>query len=179
MINRINTLSKTALRLVSYHLPGQILIASSVVILSACIEHRENEKKSGGTVSVNKEEEKYIADKDYKVFRIYEGEIPCEDCDGIEQRLVVKGDTAGIFRLTETYRNATEDGDATLVCSGQWKMMKVDSKDILVLSQGHMSDSVRKMEYEFRPKELVQLSLDENRFKNTAAYHLKMMRKSK
>jgi hypothetical protein len=148
------------------------------MILGACIEHRADVKYSK-KAPVNKEEEKYIRDKDYKVFRIYEGEVPCEDCDGIEQRLVVKGDTAGIFRLTETYRNATEDGDATLVCSGQWKKTKANSKEILILSQGGINDSVRRMEYEFRPKEVVQLSLDDNRFKNTAKYHLKMVRKSK
>ncbi len=164
MINRINSL---------------FVITSSVLILSGCIEHREDTKKSGGVTPVNKEEEKYIKDKDYKVFRIYEGEVPCEDCDGIQQRLVIKGDTTGIFRLTETYRNATEDGDATLVCSGQWKQIKVKSKNILILSQGGMEDSVRRMEYEFHPKEIVQLSLDENHFKNTGAYHLKMVRKSK
>lgn len=155
------------------------VVTSSVVILSACIEHRESDKKSTVPASGNKEEEKYITDKDYKVFRIYEGEIPCEDCDGIQQRLVVKGDTAGIFRLTETYRNATEDGDATLVCSGQWKKTKNSSKEMLILSQGGMNDSVRRMEYEFHPKEIIQLSLDENRFKNTSPYHLKMVRKSK
>ena len=179
MISRINTLSRTALTLVLYYLPSQILIASSVMILGACIEHRENEKKSGRIAPGNKEEERYITDKDYKVFRIYEGEVPCEDCDGIQQRLVVKGDTAGIFRLTETYKNATEDGDATLVCSGQWKKIKADSKDILILSQGGIRDSVRRMEYEFRQKEIIQLSLDDNRFKNTGAYHLKLVRKSK
>jgi copper homeostasis protein (lipoprotein) len=178
MIKRMNSLSKTALTLVSYHLPWQILITSSLVILSACIEHRESDKKPAVQISGNKEEEKYITDKDYKVFRIYEGEVPCEDCDGIQQRLVVKGDTAGIFRLTETYRNATEDGDATLVCSGQWKKIKNNAKEILILSQGGISDSVRRMEYEFHPKEIIQLSLDENRFKNTSAYHLKMVRKS-
>ncbi len=164
MINRINCL---------------FVVTSSVLILSACIEHREDEKKSTKSTTVSKEEEKYITDKDYKVFRIYEGEVPCEDCDGIEQRLVVKGDTAGIFRLTETYKNATEDGDATLVCSGQWKKIRMNAKDILILSQGRMDDSVRRMEYEFRPKEVIQLSLDDNRFKNTTAYHLKMVRKSK
>ena len=164
MINRINCL---------------FVVTSSVLILSACIEHREDEKKSTKSTTVSKEEEKYITDKDYKVFRIYEGEVPCEDCDGIEQRLVVKGDTAGIFRLTETYKNATEDGDATLVCSGQWKKIRMNAKDILILSQGRMDDSVRRMEYEFRPKEVIQLSLDDYRFKNTTAYHLKMVRKSK
>ena len=162
MINRINCL---------------FVVASSVLILNACIEHREK-KKPGSVVSGIKQEEKNSRDKDYKEYWIYEGEIPCEDCDGIWQRLVVKGDTAGIFRLTETYKNATEDGDATLVCSGQWKKVKVNAKDILILSQGGIDDSVRRMEYEFRPKEIVQLSLDENRFRNTSAYHLKMVRKS-
>ena len=178
-MKRMNTLSKTVLTFVLCHLPWQVLIASSVVILSACIEHRENEKKSAGPATMNKAEEKYITDEDYKVFRIYEGEVPCEDCDGIQQRLVIKGDTVGIFRLTETYKNATEDGDATLVCSGQWKKIKADAKDILILSQGGINDSVRRMEYEFHPKEIIQLSLDKNRFKNTAEYHLKMVRKSK
>ncbi|MNY02936.1 lipoprotein involved with copper homeostasis and adhesion [compost metagenome] len=149
------------------------------MVLNGCIEHRADDRKRTKPVSDNKEEEKYLSDKDYKVFRIYEGEIPCEDCDGIQQRLVIKGDTAGIFRLTETYRNATEDGDATLVCSGQWKKGSINSKNILFLSQGSLSDSVRRMEYELNSKELVQLSLDENRFKNTAAYHLKMVRRNK
>lgn len=164
MINRINCL---------------FVVTSSVLILSACIEHRDDDRERTRPASVTKEEEKYIKDKEYKVFRIYEGEIPCEDCDGIQQRLVIKGDTAGIFRLTETYKNATEDGDATLVCSGQWQRSKVKSKDYLILSQGGIGDSVRRMEYEFRPKEIVQLSLDDNRFKNTNAYRLKMVRKSK
>lgn len=164
MINRVNSL---------------FVVTSSVLILGACIEHREDEKKPVKISAASKEEEKYIRDKDYKVFRIYEGEIPCEDCDGIQQRLVVKGDTTGIFRLTETYKNATEDGDATLVCSGQWKMVRNKSKDLLVLSQGGINDSVRRMEYEFHPKEIIQLSLDENRFKNTHAYHLKMVRHNK
>ena len=164
MINRMNSL---------------FVVTSSVLILSACIEHREDAKGSKAPASKNKEEEKYITDADYKTFRIYEGQIPCEDCDGIQQRLVVKGDTAGIFRLAETYKNATEDGDATLVCSGQWKKIRNNSKEILILSRGGISDSVRRMEYEFRSKEIVQLSLDENRFANTNAYHLKMVRKSK
>jgi copper homeostasis protein (lipoprotein) len=164
MINRINCL---------------FVVTSSALILSGCIEHRDDDKKRTKPTPVNKEEEKYIKDKEYKVFRIYEGEVPCEDCDGIQQRLVIKGDTVGIFRLTETYKNATEDGDATLVCSGQWKKSKQNAKNILILSQGNLSDSVRRMEYELHSKELVQLSLDKNRFKNAAEYHLKMIRKSK
>ncbi|AEA43474.1 copper resistance protein NlpE N-terminal domain-containing protein [Fluviicola taffensis] len=155
------------------------ILGSVLFTLNGCIEHRADEKFSRSRTKNNPEEEKFIQDADYKTFHIYEGTIPCEDCDEIEQRLVVKGDTAGIFRLTETYKNATEDGDATIVCSGQWKKIKTNSKEILILSQGGISDSVRRMEYEFRSKEIVQLSLDENRFSNTAAYRLKMVRKSK
>lgn len=156
-----------------------IAIISSLFLNASCIEHRAEVKRSRKPDSSKQDEEKYIHDKDYKTFRIYEGNIPCEDCNGIEQRLVIKGDTLGIFRLTETYKNATEDGDATIVCSGQWKKVKQKNKEILVLSQGSLSDSVRRMEYDFHPKEIVQLSLDENRFKNTSEYHLRLVRQNK
>lgn len=156
-----------------------IAIISSLFLNASCIEHRAEVKHSRKPDSSKQDEEKYIHDTDYKTFRIYEGNIPCEDCSGIEQRLVVKGDTLGIFRLTETYKNATEDGDATIVCSGQWKKVKQKNKEILVLSQGSLSDSVRRMEYDFHSKEIVQISLDDNRFKNTSEYHLRLVRQSK
>jgi copper homeostasis protein (lipoprotein) len=155
------------------------VVIVSALIFNGCIEHRSDEVKSKKIEVKNNEEEKFLQDKDYKQFHIYEGEVPCEDCDVIEQRLVVKGDTAGIFRLTETYKNATEDGDATIVCSGQWKKIISKSKTIFVLSQGSLSDSVRRMEYEYHPMEMIQLSLDDNRFKNASSYRLKLVRKSK
>lgn len=154
------------------------ILGSVLFTLNGCIEHRAQEKFSRLRTKNNPEEEKFIQDTDYKTFHIYEGTIPCEDCDEIEQRLVVKGDTVGIFRLTETYKNATEDGDATIVCSGQWKKVTAKTKTVIVLSQGSLSDSVRRMEYEYHPSEMFQLSLDENRFKNPRAYRLKMIRKS-
>lgn len=156
-----------------------IAIISSLFLNASCIEHREEVKHNRKPDSSKQDEEKYIHDKDYKTFRIYEGTIPCEDCSGIEQRLVVKGDTIGIFRLTETYKNATEDGDATIVCSGQWKKVKQKNTEILILSQGSLNDSVRRMEYELHPKELVQRTLDNEFLKNTSLYHLKLVRKSK
>lgn len=154
-------------------------VSSMLLLNASCIEHRADEKRTGKTDLGNREEEKYLHDKDYSTFQIYEGNIPCEDCGGIEQRLVVKGDTAGIFRLTETYKDATEDGDATIVCSGQWKKITQKEGDWLILSQGTLKDSARRMEYEFHPKELVQRSLDGEYFKNPAAYRLKLVRKSK
>ncbi|MDR0801514.1 copper resistance protein NlpE N-terminal domain-containing protein [Fluviicola sp.] len=144
----------------------------------SCIEHRSDEKHLQKIDLINQEEEKYLHDKDYNTFLIYEGNIPCEDCGGIEQRLVVKGDTTGIFRLTETYKNATEDGDATIVCSGQWKKIRQKNGDWLILSQGTLKDSARRMEYEFHLGELVQRSLDGEYFKNLGLYHLKLVRKS-
>lgn len=163
MINRINCL---------------FVIAGSVWFLGSCIEHRKDYKGPVSSTSVSREEEKYIKDEGYKVFRIYEGTIPCEDCDGIEQRLVVKGDTAGIFRLTETYKNANEDGDATLVCSGQWKQVAQKKRNVLVLSQGNLNDSVRRMEYDIHSNELFQRTLDNEVLKNSARYRLKLVRQS-
>ena len=156
-----------------------IAIISGLLLNASCIEHRAEVKHSQKPDLSKQNEEKYIHDKDYKTFRIYEGNIPCEDCSGIEQRLVVKGDTLGIFRLTETYKDATEDGDATIVCSGQWKKVKQKNKEILILSQGSLSDSVRRMEYDFHSNELVQRTLDNEYLKNTSLYHLKLVRKSK
>ena len=52
MINRINCL---------------FVVASSVLILNACIEHREK-KKPGSVVSGIKQEEKNSRDKDYKEY---------------------------------------------------------------------------------------------------------------
>lgn len=154
-------------------------MSSIVVLNTSCIEHRSDEKRHQVSNVANQEEEKYLHDKNYDTFRIYEGDIPCEDCSGIEQRLVVKGDTTGIFRLTETYKNATEDGDATIVCSGQWKKIKQKNRDLLILSQGSLKDSVRRMEYELRPNELMQRTLDGEYVRNQSLYKLKLVRKSK
>ncbi|WP_343747301.1 copper resistance protein NlpE N-terminal domain-containing protein [Fluviicola sp.] len=156
-----------------------IAVSSMLLLNTSCIEHRSDEKPYSKANVANQEEEKYLHDKDYDTFRIYEGAIPCEDCSGIEQRLVVKGDTMGIFRLTETYKDATEDGDATIVCSGQWKKVKQKNRDLLILSQGTLKDSVRRMEYEMRSNELMQRSLDGEYVKHPNLYQLKLVRKSK
>ena len=145
---------------------------TSIILLSSCIEHKKKEKPSS-KAPVSKEESKFVADKDYKVLRIYSGRIPCADCSGIEQRLVLKGDTMGIYRLTEVYRNATEDGDATIVSTGEWKIKNTEKERKIFLSQGHLGDSIRTASYVFTDKKLVQKSIDDETITSAWNYTLR------
>lgn len=47
----------------------------------------------------------------------FEGTLPCADCPGIDERLVLSAD--GSFELTDTYR---ERADATQVLRGSWSL---------------------------------------------------------
>lgn len=144
----------------------------SLIVLSSCIEHKK-EEKTDNTTTDNKEERKFIAEKDYKTLRIYAGKIPCADCSGIDQRLVLKGDTMGVYRLTEIYRDATEDGDATIVSTGEWKVLKSSKQKKIMLSQGHLGDSIRVSTYDFSDKKVVQNNMDGEPIKTTWNYTLK------
>lgn len=151
-------------------------IVMGLVLFTSCTEHKKIEKsepKSRFETDLVKPES--LEQKTYKTVRIYAGTIPCADCSGIEQRLVLKGDTAGVYRLSEVYKNATEDGDAHLVSTGEWKIgqSKKTKDKILVLSQGHMGDSTRVARYKFSDKKLVQTSLDEDTIKTSWSYILK------
>jgi copper homeostasis protein (lipoprotein) len=153
------------------------VLASVLITLNGCIEHRE-ESKSFHSKPTSKEEQKFLKDKLYKSYRIYEGTIPCENCDKIEQRLVIKGDTAGIFRLSETYINATEDGDAMLVCSGEW-VFSSSNRSTIYLSVGKIADSVRTMEYKTKNHGLQQMRADDELILKPENYRLKMVKSSK
>lgn len=144
--------------------------------MTGCIEHTPKVKVNPKPV-MTKGESAFIEKKDYKGFRMYAGSVPCEDCDRIEQRLVLKGDTLGIFRLTETYRNATPDGDAVLVCTGEWAANKIGNE--LHLSVGHLGDSVRTMDYHLLNKELIQWRADGETITTTGQYHLKLIKSAK
>ncbi len=145
----------------------------SLVVLSSCIEHSKKEKPG----KTNKQEEtsdhNQFEEKEYKGLRVYSGKIPCADCSEIQQRLVLKGDTIGVYRLTEVYKNATEDGDATIVSTGEWKLKKTAKEEHLIISQGHLGDSIRTASYTFTDKKLVQRDLDGETIKTTWNYVLK------
>jgi copper homeostasis protein (lipoprotein) len=158
-------------------LAGSVL--SMIIGLSGCIEHRPAEKRA----DVDPSEFPPIQKKQLKGLRVYEGVIPCADCSGIYQRLALKGDTLGIFRLTETYRDATEDGDEVIVTSGSWKSYKVKNSDqakvVLYLSEGTMRDSSRIQRYAFFDKKIVQLDLNGDPIESTDDYMLKLIKEVK
>jgi copper homeostasis protein (lipoprotein) len=156
-------------------LTGSILTA---VVLSACIEHRPPENV------ISDEPAKTDAPKPQKGLRVYEGTIPCADCRGIYQRLALKGDSSGVYRLTETYkRGINEDGDAVIVTTGAWKRFqkKTDSgmATIYYLSEGNIQDSSRIVQYAVETSSIVQLALDGESIPNRKAYTLKLTKREK
>jgi hypothetical protein len=150
-----------------------LLVFCLSIVLTSCIEHTKDEKKTATRTIATKGEQQFIKEKTYTGLRIYIGKIPCADCSGIEQRLVLKGDTVGIYRLTETYKDATEDGDATVVSTGEWKITKTKTQNQLYISQGHIGDSMRTARYEFTESRLYQTELDGDTVKPKYLYTLK------
>ena len=156
-------------------LTGSIL---SAVMLTACIEHRPPDK------IISDEPTKVDTPKPQKGLRVYEGTIPCSDCRGIYQRLALKGDSSGVYRLTETYkRGINEDGDAVIVTTGAWKRFqkKTDSgtATIFYLSEGTIKDSSRIVQYSDETNSIVQLDLDGESIPNPKAYTLKLIKREK
>lgn len=158
-----------------------LLAFVSVCCLGSCIEHQRKTESTKSEQTTSKAEEKFIKEKNYTGIRVYSGRIPCEDCSGIEQRLVLKGDTVGIYRLTEVYKDATEDGDAVLVSTGEWEFRGKNKKEpeILFLSQGHIGDSVRVASYEFKKDRILQLELNGDSVGNKASYSLRLLKHSR
>ena len=63
--------------------------------------------------------------KETGVEKVFEGQVPCADCAGIDLRVSLKNDndSAGSFRLTQTFKG-TRDGDQTFSDSGSFSMRK-------------------------------------------------------
>jgi copper homeostasis protein (lipoprotein) len=148
------------------------LLLAVFVSLTSCIEHqkkRESEEKKADSSTLRQ--------RHYSTVRVYSGTIPCADCAGIIQKLVLKGDSIGIYRLTETYKDSGEDGDATIISSGEWKLIKENNSQQLYLSQGHLQDSSRIMRYEYQPSVLHQLELDGYEIESKFSYTLRLDKK--
>ena len=143
------------------------------VLLAACKEHRPEEKFF---IDTDDNDTTTVADKKYKGLRVYEGTIPCADCAGIVQQLVLKGDSVGIYRLKELYKNATEDGDSELISSGEWKRMKTGSSYMYYLSEKNIRDSIRTMKYQINGDIIEMMDTFHDSIKSTAHYRLKLIR---
>lgn len=152
-----------------------LLQAVLIVLLSgSCIEHRTDDQ----IVSLDQEQKAPEKVDKPKGKRVYKGKIPCADCSGIEQQLVLRGDTAGVFRLTEIYKDATEDGDEVIVTTGAWKYYsKKKQKKILFLSEGTLKDSSRYQRYLVDGAQLTQLDFNGEWIKSTNNYKLKLVSK--
>jgi copper homeostasis protein (lipoprotein) len=150
---------------------------SALILITGCIEHRPEDYTV--TVTETDSVKPKLNGRELKGLRVYEGIIPCGDCSGIYQRLALKGDSLGIFRLTETYRDATEDGDGVVVTTGSWKRYTVgkdkQAKTLYYLSEGSFSDSSRIQRYEVFGNRIVQLDLNGVAVDSTRNYTLKLI----
>jgi uncharacterized lipoprotein NlpE involved in copper resistance len=139
----------------------------------SCTEHRPGEQ-----VFVNEQKQPAntsMDDEKLSGLRVYEGKIPCADCSGIEQHLSLRGDTAGIYRLREIYRDATEDGDSELVSSGEWKRIRTSKGYVYHLSEKRLNDSIRTMNYSVAGDQIVQLDRDGKAVDSSSHYRLKLV----
>jgi copper homeostasis protein (lipoprotein) len=148
-----------------------VVILLGLITLSACIEHQKKEPAQ------KKEASSTLRQQHYRTVRMYKGIIPCADCSGIAQKLLLKGDSIGIYRLTETYKDAGEDGDAVIISSGEWKLITKNNAQQLYLSQGTLQDSSRIMRYEYNKSVLHQLELDGAQIESKFAYTLRLEKK--
>lgn len=150
------------------------------LLIAGCIEHRPTDTVYTAPEEEDKQEEK----PKWKGLRVYEGVIPCADCSGIYQRLALRGDSTGAFRLTEVYRDATEDGDETIVTTGFWKRYYTKKpypkRMIFFLSEGSLKDSTRVQRYEVQDGRIIQLDLNGKQIVDSnGRYVLKLIQKSK
>ncbi len=150
---------------------------SLIIILMGCIEHRPTDKTFVEPIT----KQLPISKLKLKGLRIYEGVIPCPDCASVYQRLSLKGDSLGVFRLVEVFRDASEDGDEVLITTGFWRhysKKKFPNKTYLYLSEGSSSDSTRIQRYEINPKSITQLDFNGSTIDSSRYYTLKLIRKN-
>lgn len=147
------------------------------LILASCIEHRPKNDQE----STNQFEKKIYSTEvaQSSNIRIFEGRVPCESCDGIQQKLILKGDSSGIFRMTETYKKPENETETSLVFNGQWKFDKRNNKQVIILSQGTLKDSIRRMVFATGANSIT-LIVQDNETINSSRYILhKQTRKKK
>lgn len=147
------------------------LVFLCVFIFSSCIEHRPKEFVREKINNTPEDSAKNNADTYIKA-TVYEGKIPCEDCNGINIRLILKGEDSGIFRMTETYKKPENETESYLVFNGQWEKKNTQTNSLYILSQGTFKDSIRRMTFEIKDNQIFLISENNIPTKDKASYRL-------
>ncbi len=87
------------------------VITVLAILIAGCIEHEPIPTTSKKITPISKDT--LAVSEKLAGYTIYEGVIPCNNCLGIYQKLLLKGDKKGVFRLTETYNKSGEELDPT------------------------------------------------------------------
>ncbi len=147
-----------------------------IVLLSACTEYRPEEPKEN---TFKKEENSQVTQSSAKEdFWRFEGRIPGDNCNYIQQNLILKGDSSGVFRLKETYVGRIEDGDVEIVSSGEWKWMVNKNKSMnLLLSKGTFKDTLHRSVFSFQKNKIKTFLLDNDTIFEPEKYTLYLTKK--
>jgi hypothetical protein len=81
--------------------------------------------------------------------------------------------------MTETYKKPENETETSLVFNGQWKFDKRNNKQVIILSQGTLKDSIRRMVFATGANSIT-LIVQDNETINSSRYILhKQTRKKK
>jgi copper homeostasis protein (lipoprotein) len=95
----------------------RILFVSALLALAACGRDAPSEAGVGAEQADTAEETSPSVAEDFE--RTWLGVLPCADCDGIQTRLVLRGENGTRrYQLEETYLGA--DGDNVFQQEGEW-----------------------------------------------------------
>lgn len=94
----------------------RLLFVSALLALAACGQETPSGDETAGPADTRDAEAP--VDGDFE--RAWLGVLPCADCDGIQTRLVLRGENgARRYLLEETYLGA--EGDNAFVQEGEWR----------------------------------------------------------
>lgn len=155
-------------------------LALSLVLFSC------REVKPGKPEKVeNQNFETKVVELDY--VSIYEGNVPCADCSGSFQRLVLKTEkdssSNGVFRLKETFNGKLniEDGISEVITTGEFRKtyVKKENKTILEIADPSFADTAARVRSFLVENNELALFKDDNIKMNQKLYRLKKIRSLK
>lgn len=118
---------------------------------------------------------------------IFEGNVPCADCSGSFQRLVLKTEkdssSNGVFRLKETFNGKLniEDGISEVITTGEFRKtyFKKENKTILEIADPSFADTAARIRSFLVENNELALFKDGEFKMNQKLYRLKKIRSFK